>query len=371
MIKSKIALSVLVFALIVTTFVPFAFAATYNGNSTTMTFDVLAGGASYAPYAVPVNPEGHYCTRDSSACFQINNVTSNYNIQNVYFELKGSSYPTTSSPTITIPGSAAGSSSWWGLFDWEDIGGYDTYTVTAYAQSSNGNVYTWTKSIKLDIAKPSLGNIDIYSHGNYVIGTDGNPAVNNNISVSVYVSDGSPFRTSWIKEVSISVLSENHSEVIGSVTKTTNGQYQNWGSYNADFNLLSLGEIEKKLCVRVIATDYAGNRTTAYKYFTYDRASAKGYFTKGTTTATTVEYFYTTYNDASGIMYPTFFMWTEANGQDDLRAVIGQQVSSNRWRVVLNKANHNNESGLYHIHVWSSDIIGNFSFGAGTTYQMN
>lgn len=370
MIKSKIVLSVLVFALIVTTFVPFVFAANYDGNSTTMSFDVLAGGTSYPPYTVPVNPDGAYCTKDTRACFQVNNITSNYNIQNVYFEIKGSSYYNSTSPTITIPGSAAGSSSWWGLFDWVNIGSYDAYSVTAYAQSSNGNVYTWTKTVKHDTIKPSLGDISIYSYGNYVTGTDGNPVVNNNISVNVNVSDGTPYSTSWIREVCIRVMPQGSSSVLREVIMTT-GNYYNWGSYTTDFELLSLGQIEKKLYIMVIATDYAGNKTTAYKYFTYDKASAKGYFTKGATTATTVEYFYTTYSDASGIMYPTFYMWTEANGQDDLRAVIGQQVSSNRWKVVLNKANHNNESGLYHIHVWSSDIIGNVNYAAATTYQMN
>lgn len=306
--KNKIVLSALIFAFLVTTFAPFAFAATYNGNSTTMTFDVLAGGASNMPYPVCTNPNGEYCTKDTRACFQVNNVTSNYNIQNVYFEIYGSSYYNNTSSTITIPGSSVGSSSWWGLFDWDGIGVYDTYTVTAYAKSADNNVYSWTKIVKHDTIKPTLTDISIYSHGNYMSsGSDGNPVVDNNITVNFSVSDYTPYRTSWVKEVSIQVLTADRRNVLREVIMT-NGLYQNLGSYSTNFELLSLGSVEKKLVILVIATDYAGNRISSYKYFGYDKANARGYLTKGAITNTTVEYIFTSFADVSGVMYPSFYM---------------------------------------------------------------
>ncbi|AKG37643.1 hypothetical protein VK70_07230 [Paenibacillus durus ATCC 35681] len=60
----------------------------------------------------------------------------------------------------------------------------------------------------------------------------------------------------------------------------------------------------------------------------------------------------------------TFYTWTEANGQDDLRQSGGQKLDSNTWKITIPFNEHNNEAGVYTTHIYTIDSFGN-STGIG------
>lgn len=161
------------------------------------------------------------------------------------------------------------------------------------------------------------------------------------------------------------------SQPIQQVNIPQTGDNPYWGTYQASFNLLNYGEVEKKLCLKVTAVDYAGNSTTVSQNFTYDNKSAGGTITYTNATSNSVNFYFTANSDASGIAVATFYFWTEANGQDDLQDIYGQQVSQNVWKATFYKATHGNESGLYHAHVWTTDNIDNTNYATATSYIMN
>ncbi len=349
-------------------------AVTIIGANSDWTFDILGGGGSYAPYAVNVNPDGEYCVGDNSATLRLIPGSSNLGIQNVYFTVKGSTYygggNPSDGPLVTVQGQA-GQGNWSGVVSFNDTGDYNTYTVYAYGVDNSGNIYFWTNEIKHESVKPTVSDINIISDDLTITGSNGERIVNNNISVYASVQDSNAYLTSSIKQVTMKLYNVGESLPIQQVTLPQTGDAHYWGGYTANFNLLNYGNVEKKLCVKVTAVDYCGNSTTTSQNFTYDRLSALGTITYTNATSDSVDFYFSANSDAAGITYPMFYFWTDANGQDDLQAVYGQQVSPNVWKATLSKSAHGYQSGLYHAHVWTNDYISNNNWAASTTYYMN
>lgn len=350
--------------------IPKVSAATINGDDTSMVFEVLGGGGSHAPNQLDANPDGAYCTKETGATFRLENNLADYGIQNVYFTVTGWSYPTAGSSPVTVQATYE-DGYWSGLFLWDNIGIYDGYNVECHAEADNGNIYTWSRKMKHDTEKPTLSGFNITADDSKVIGTDGNDAVNSNITVHIYATDNLEYTTSWVKQVQIELYADGQKSPVRTyvIPAVRNNQGYSW--YTQYIDLSNFGTVEKKLTVQVLVSDYALNWTVNRKSFTYDKLSPRGIITKGTETDGSVVYYFTAQKDASGAIDPTFFFWTEANGQDDLESVIGQPISTNVWKATLYKSQHGNQTGLYNIHVWSKDILNNFNFAASTTYQMN
>ena len=71
-------------------------------------------------------------------------------------------------------------------------------------------------------------------------------------------------------------------------------------------------------------------------------------------------------SDASGINRVQFPTWTDANGKDDIQAnwstntiASGTNLGNGTWKYRVNVSDHNNESGIYHTHVYIYDNDGN------------
>ncbi len=370
-----------VFSMILALAVVFQLAATMPASAVTIigansdwTFEILGGGGSYAPYAVNVNPDGEYCMSDNSATLRLYTGSNNLGIQNVYFTVKGSTYygggNPIDGPLVTVQG-VYGQGNWSGVVSFNATGDYNTYTVYAYGVDNSGNIYFWTEVIRHERVRPTVSNINVTSDDLTITGSNGERIVNSNISVYANVQDSNAFLTSSIKQVTMKLYNVGESQPIQQVTLPQTGDAHYWGDYTANFNLLNYGNVEKKLCVKVTAVDYAGNSTTTSQNFTYDRLSAGGTITYTNVTSNSVDFYFTANSDASGITFPLFYFWTEANGQDDLQAVYGQQVSQNVWKGTLYKSEHGNQSGLYHAHVWTNDYISNTNYATATTYYMN
>ncbi len=351
-----------------------ASAVTIIGANTNWIFDILGGGGSYAPYAVNVNQDGEYCMRDNSGTLRLYKTSTNYGILNVYFTVQGHTYSggysTTSGPIVTVQGTDA-QDYWTGVFSFNDTGDYYRYTVNCYGVDNSGNVYFWTKQLIRETVRPTIQGVYIDSDDLTRTDANGEAVVNNNITVDSYVTDSNPYSTSSIKQVTMKLYNAGESQPIQQVNIPQTGDNHYWGAYQASFNLLNYGEVEKKLCLKVTAVDYAGNSTTISQNFTYDNKSAGGTITYTNATSNSVDFYFTANSDASGIAVPTFYFWTEANGQDDLQAIYGQQVSQNVWKATLYKAAHGNELGLYHAHVWTTDNLENTNYATATTYNMN
>lgn len=72
-------------------------------------------------------------------------------------------------------------------------------------------------------------------------------------------------------------------------------------------------------------------------------------------------------SDASGVMSVQFAVWTESNGQDDIRWYAGTNDGNGNWSAQVNAAGHRDEEGLYNVHAYATDILGNFgNIGAAT-----
>lgn len=65
----------------------------------------------------------------------------------------------------------------------------------------------------------------------------------------------------------------------------------------------------------------------------------------------------------------TFYTWTEANGQDDLKQNKGQKVSPGVWKMTVPLSDHFFETGIYTTHIYTTDLYGN-SNGIGVQTQV-
>ena len=64
-------------------------------------------------------------------------------------------------------------------------------------------------------------------------------------------------------------------------------------------------------------------------------------------------------DDRSGVKSVEFAVWSEKNGQDDLKWYTGVKDGADSWSVGVNAANHKNDTGKYQIHVYATDNAGN------------
>lgn len=73
-----------------------------------------------------------------------------------------------------------------------------------------------------------------------------------------------------------------------------------------------------------------------------------------------------TVTDNVGVDRVQFPTWTDNNGQDDIQpnwgtsaAASGTYLGDNKWQYYVSIADHKNESGLYHTHIYAYDAAGN------------
>lgn len=64
-------------------------------------------------------------------------------------------------------------------------------------------------------------------------------------------------------------------------------------------------------------------------------------------------------------------VWTDQNGQDDLKWYKASKVTTGNYQVLVNIANHNNEKGLYKIHIYGQSTITGGQIGLLTTTFSN
>lgn len=224
-----------------------AMAVTIIGANTSMVFSILGGGGSYAPYTVSTNPDGEYCMRgESTGTLRLSGNLSNYGVNNVYFTVQGGSYAgsgTNSGPLVTVPATLS-QGVWTGVFSFEDCGSYDGYTVKCYADDGAGYIYYWSKTIKNDGTRPTISEVYVGSDDLKIVDSNGKAVINGNANISVYISDGTPYATSWIKEVKMKLYVVGQSQAIQENILPLLGN-QNWGTYQTSFNLLGFGSVEK------------------------------------------------------------------------------------------------------------------------------
>lgn len=68
-----------------------------------------------------------------------------------------------------------------------------------------------------------------------------------------------------------------------------------------------------------------------------------------------------TVTDNVGVTLVSFPTWTSKDSQDDLIWHEGISLGNNRWTYYVSIADHNNESGVYHTHIYAYDAAGNSS----------
>lgn len=89
-----------------------------------------------------------------------------------------------------------------------------------------------------------------------------------------------------------------------------------------------------------------------------------------------------TTTDVSAVSYDVFvngvnpaiqtvyvYVWTDANGQDDIERITAKNVGSGIWKAVVPLANHHSETGLYYNDVWTGADVsyGGVYYGGNTT----
>ncbi len=116
----------------------------------------------------------------------------------------------------------------------------------------------------------------------------------------------------------------------------------------------------KKLCCSLLAAAMlmlpaqAAGLVAENQISVVDKDSAKGEMTVAITYPALAD-------EGSRVLVP---VWTDNNGQDDIiwyRASLG----TNGWEVTVNYKNHNQESGIYHLHFYGQDSNGNLKLLGG------
>ncbi|HBX23514.1 MAG TPA: hypothetical protein DEF34_07790 [Desulfotomaculum sp.] len=75
--------------------------------------------------------------------------------------------------------------------------------------------------------------------------------------------------------------------------------------------------------------------------------------------------------DPSGVDKVLFPTWTDYNGQDDLKWYQGTfDAANNRWNVNIDVSQHNNEYGIYKVHAYGYDTLGNKAFLGGVNVDV-
>lgn len=74
--------------------------------------------------------------------------------------------------------------------------------------------------------------------------------------------------------------------------------------------------------------------------------------------------------DPSGIQSVVFAVWTAENGQDDLQWYDTKKESEGIYSLKIDTENHNKEKGLYIVHCYATDGVGNFGYIGATSVEM-
>ncbi|HEX9062592.1 MAG TPA: S8 family serine peptidase [Clostridia bacterium] len=329
---------------------------------------------------IPVNHEGELWTKTPKVRAVLSGVTDDTGVQGVKFYVSDYYYPNSGSSRI-VDGQRSGVTNNW-YVDVPVSG--NSMTIQAFPVDVNGNTlldtkkgdtsYQYTKYFGSDTTSPS-GYTYIEPQGNYYIDVNNRYVTNAaqiKLRINVNDSDGAPWISSSVKNVSVRLYKNGSTSFTSYTAQYVSGYQNRSGDYVVTFNKPNVtGEIPYR--VSAIITDYAGNSfTTEDKYFVVDTQSPRG--TVITPSSTVVGDSFDVYLDnvtdavnVDKIYFPT---WTDANGQDDIIWYEGYRVGEKTWKITINRSNHKNEKGLYYVHVYSQDILGNFGIVGATSVTL-
>jgi hypothetical protein len=303
------------------------------------------------------------------------------------FRVIGTSYPTYTTQEYIYQGTPDGNGNWYIDLNFGVLASADSYTVRAFPVDNLGNTkeatelsnpnYPLKVTVKRETVVPTLTAATYPTDGASSIQSNGYMVTNSKqLRVTADVSDG--FYPSSGANTVQGLLYKADGTFMGirNLSKTYSDYWGN-GAFETTFDLTPFNQTEAKLRVRLVAKDYAGNSSVKDTFVQADMLSPRGSLSisgANPTTATTAIAEFTVYADASGLMGPPeFYVWTDANGQDDLEGIFGVPVAgtTNRYRATINRAAHGNQTGVYHVHIWTRDSFGNFNWAAAKTLQMN
>ena len=148
------------------------------------------------------------------------------------------------------------------------------------------------------------------------------------------------------------------------------------GKWTADFKL-SNPKDTGLYQVHVYGTDKAGNtgKIGSTTFTLQPDTSAPTLSSMGTSKSPSVTAKFSAaafgVKDDNRVTSVRFAVWSEENGQDDLKWYEGAQVGDGIWLADMNAANHKNDTGKYYIHAYGTDELGNFGFMGSTTIVLD
>ncbi|WP_353423404.1 GBS Bsp-like repeat-containing protein [Christensenella massiliensis] len=169
---------------------------------------------------------------------------------------------------------------------------------------------------------------------------------------------------SGVKSVEFAVWSEKNGQ---DDLKWYKGAKDGADSWSVGVNAANHKNDTGKYQIHVYATDNAGNRgLVGTSTVTLDHRDAKiptlDHIEKSADPSKTAIFYVAAKgvtDDRSGVKSVEFAVWSEKNGQDDLKWYTGVKDGADSWSVGVNAANHKNDTGKYQIHVYATDNAGN------------
>ncbi len=272
---------------------------------------------------------------------------------------------------------------------WSEVNGQDDLTWIDGTNQGNG---TWRMTDSITKHKNDSGkyNIHVYTYDNA-----GNSALCSQLVLNMTGDFQAPtFIGMDFKNASPAYVIEPFADITDNMSGVKNVQFAVWSDKEGSSNLkwydaTSMGGMRYAALIdyrnhgkttgvyniELYATDNAGNRA---------RLFSTKIFVSGDTVAPTCASlvssaspvvgsgFTVTANGVtdivagsqgyeSGVKNVRFAVWSDKNGQDDLRWYDGIDQGSGKWSVAINIANHNGDNGIYHIHAYGYDNAGNSS----------
>lgn len=277
---------------------------------------------------------------------------------------------------------------------WTEHNGQDDLKWYAAQNDGRGN---WMVAIDAKNHKDESGKYIIHAYGTDMLGNDGLLGYSSIVvKHKDYIAPTAKRITTGAQiwtEPSLSIFAENVQDDWSGVS---NVRVAVWSIQNNQrdlkwYNLGSIGSnnwatsINKKdfsadgeYMIHAYATDKAGNdgfigaKTISV---IHDKSAPTSPAIKGILAgerSSTFTAIADSVSDPSGVSGVRFAVWTEWNGQDDLKWYRGQNDGRGNWMVAIDAKNHNNEYGKYIIHAYGTDNLGNDGFmGASSVTVMH
>ncbi len=146
----------------------------------------------------------------------------------------------------------------------------------------------------------------------------------------------------------------------------------NWGLYANIANHQNNGGVYN---IHVYATDGLGNRgfigatNVEVKKDTAPPTAKAVTPDKKSTSGTTFQAYAMGLNDPSGVANVQFAVWSRPD-QSDIMWYNGANFGNTNWGLYADIANHQNNGGVYNIHVYATDGLGNTGFVGATNVEV-